>query len=63
MTEIILIRQKIGLNIFRNINKTNEFFSQWYRKLLIYSHSVKRKLRYKCTYSKTNIYNRRPYGP
>jgi hypothetical protein len=63
MTEIISIRQKIGLNIFRNINKSNEFLPQWYRKLLIYSHSVKRKLWYKCTYGKTKIYNRRPYGP
>jgi hypothetical protein len=63
MTEIFTIRQKIGLNIFLNINKTNDFFPQWYRKLLIYSHWVKRKLRYKCTYGKTKIYNRRPYGP
>jgi predicted DNA-binding protein YlxM (UPF0122 family) len=63
MTEIISIRQKIGLNIFQNIKKTNELFPQWYRKLLNYSHSVKRKLWYKCTYGKTNIYNRHPYGP
>jgi hypothetical protein len=27
MTEIFTIRQKIGLNIFQNINKTNVFFS------------------------------------
>jgi len=55
ITEIISIRQKIGLNIFRNIKKTNEVFPQWYRKLLIFSHLVKQKLRYKCTYGKTNI--------